>query len=202
MTWWSLLMCWPKLSIIDPLQTKNWLTRLHVWVSYLITDHVIWLHWPWGYHTSPGTKYCILFLTCSPDLKSPSWLRTRYYLHCTVSSWQKKKKVFNFGLTAAVYLFLCSARLWGHECDRCCDQLCADWHVSTSQGLLLRVRDTAHIVDSGYWGNSYTHTNSKTSYVHDPYSIYLHSGSSLVVYTQHLCCILSVVLYCNCYGVS
>lgn len=101
MTWWSLLMCWPKLSLIDPLQTKNWLTRLLLFPSVW---NVIWLHWPWGYHTSPGTKYCILFLTCSPDLKSPSWLRTRYYLHCTVSSWQKKKR---FSISGSLLLSIC-----------------------------------------------------------------------------------------------
>lgn len=172
-------------SSLVPLCLKCYLITLTMRISHLPRDQILYL------------IFNMLSWSEKSQLIKNKVLLT---LHCVQLA--KKKKVFNFGLTAAVYLFLCSARLWGHECDRCCDQLCADWHVSTSQGLLLRVRDTAHIVDSGYWGNSYTHTNRKTSYVHDPYSIYLHSGSSLVVYTQHLCCILSVVLYCNCYGVS
>ena len=67
-----------------------------------------------------------------------------------------------------VFLFLCSARLWGHECDRCCDQLCTDRDVSASQGLFPWVRDTAHSVDSGYWGNLHLHTvyTQRHSYVH------------------------------------
>lgn len=74
---------------------------------------------------------------------------------------------------------LCPAGLWGHECDSCRDQLFADRHVSTSQGLLPRVRDTAHTVDSGYWGNWYTHTYTKT----------LPCAWSLTVTTGRLCCI-------------
>lgn len=88
----------------------------------------------------------------------------------------------NKSLTFSFSLF--PARLWDHECDSCCDQLCADRHVSTSQGLFPRLWDAAHTVDSGYWGNEYIYIYAQRKKL----SIYLLCTVGLcVVVTQHLC---------------